>query len=278
MSSIDSTGERLGPAVRTFDRGLDVLTSFSRTRYAQSTSEIAAETGLDRTSVRRVVRTLEALGYLEAVGTRYQLTAKVLDLGYAALAARDFSELAQPYLEQIAESSGQSCSLGVLDEDAAVCVARAAVRRVLSISLAPGSRVPAFASALGRVLLSDVDEAQLRPYLHGLQRIGYTERTVTDVDELVRRIDEVRRQGWALVDQELELGVRGVAVPVRSRAGTVVAAISLDTNVSGVDVPTLTTEILPTLLSVANELERDLTAQPVPLPVVGAPPSHPTAT
>jgi IclR family pca regulon transcriptional regulator len=137
--------------------------------------------------------------------------------------------------------------------------------------------LPAFASALGRVLLSGVEEEQLRPYLHGLRRKGYTDRTVTDVDELVRCVDEVRRQGWALMDQELELGVREVAVPVRSRTGTVVAAISVATNVSRVDVPTLTTGILPHLLAVTDELERDLTAH-VPLPAVGVPPSHLAAT
>ncbi|TDD96302.1 IclR family transcriptional regulator domain-containing protein [Actinomadura rubrisoli] len=265
---------RLGLYVRTFDRGLEVLTCFSAETPELSVTEAAARAGLDRATVRRLLLTLEALRYVEQVDGRYRLTARVLDLGYVALASRGFAELVQPYLDDLSRAMDQSCSLGVLDGEAALFLARAAVRRVMTISLGAGTRVPAYASALGRALLSGLTEEALADYLTRVRLVAYTSRTIIDPGEITRRVERVRRDGWALLDQELEEGVRSVAVPVRGHAGAVVAAISIGTHTSRVEVAELTGTIVPAMIDCARAIERDLTAQPVPLPGVGQTPEN----
>jgi IclR family pca regulon transcriptional regulator len=275
---VEATGPgkagRHGLYVRAFDRGLDLLGCFSRERPDLNVPEGAAATGLDRATVRRLFLTFEALGYVEFTGSRYRLTAKVLELGYASLISRDFAALAQPYLDDLAESVDQSCSLGVFDGEAAVFIARAAVRRVMTITLAPGVRVPAFASAMGRALLAGLSDQGLSEYLGHVRLVAYTDRTATDPAEITRRVTEVRRTGWALLDQELEIGVRSIAVPVHDRAGSVVAAISIGTHAQVVDHETLMGPILSALRDCADRIEHDLTAQPVPLPGIGATPAY----
>ncbi|MFI0418690.1 IclR family transcriptional regulator C-terminal domain-containing protein [Spongiactinospora sp. 9N601] len=260
--------------VRTFDRGLDVLTCFSKSKPALTVSEVAAACDLDRAAARRSLLTLRALGYVEQAGSRYRLTARVLRLGYAALASQSFADLVRPYLDDLARTVDQSCSLGVFDGEAAVFVARAAVRRVMTIALAPGTRVPAAASAMGRALLSGLPDDELAAYLDRVSPMAYTDRTVTDVGELTRLIRGVRRAGWALLDQELEKGVRSIAVPVHDHAGDVVAAISIGTNVGVIDEATLVGFILPKLIECAARVEKDLTAQPLPPPGTGAVPRY----
>ncbi|XVQ06684.1 IclR family transcriptional regulator domain-containing protein [Spirillospora sp. CA-255316] len=264
--------------MRAFDRGLDILLCFSADAPELTVSELAARTGLDRATVRRLALTLHGLGYLEAAGSRYRPSPRLQELGYASLATWEFAELAQPYLDELSHAVDHSCSLGVFDGTAAVFVARAAVRRVMTISLAPGTRVPAYASAMGRVLLSGLSPGRLADYLARTRIVAHTDRTVVDPAALTERIGEVRRAGWALLDQELELGVRSVAVPVRDCDGGVVAAISIGTHTHRVEESTLLDEILPALRDCAGRLERDVAAQPVPLPGIDATPSDFAAT
>ncbi|WP_064745593.1 IclR family transcriptional regulator domain-containing protein [Pseudonocardia acaciae] len=269
----EASQERPGRYVRAFDRGLDILLCFSAEAPELTVSGIAARTGLDRATVRRLALTLHGLGYLEAVEARYRPLPRLLELGYSSLATWEFAELAQPYLDELSHAVDQSCSLGVFDGSAAVFVARAAVRRVMTISLAPGTRVPAYASAMGRVLLSGLSPDRLAGYLAHARLVAHTDRTVVDPEALTERIDQVRRAGWALLDQELELGVRSVAVPVRDCDGAVVAAISIGTHTHRVDERALLDEIVPAMRDCAAQLERDVTAQPMPLPGIDATPS-----
>ncbi|MTD54491.1 IclR family transcriptional regulator domain-containing protein [Amycolatopsis pithecellobii] len=257
------SSEGLGPFVRTFDRGLDVLTCFSADRAELSAAEVAARCGFDPATARRLLRTLESLGYVDGAGGRYRLTAKVLDLGYLTIASQTFPEIVQPYLEDVAQEVDHSCSLAVLDGDTAVFVARAAVRRVMSIRLAPGTRVPAAASAVGRALLSGLTDEQLTAHFTRFPPVAYTDRTITDPRELLARIAEVRAQGWALIDQELERGVRSVSVPLHDAAGAVVAAVTIGTHTGQIDDDTLFHAILPHLQTCAAAIERTVTIGPV---------------
>jgi IclR family pca regulon transcriptional regulator len=258
-----------GPFVRTFDRALDVLTCFSADRATLSTTEVATACGFDRATARRLLRTLDALGYVTAVpsggvGSRYRLTAKVLGLGYATVASESFAEIVQPFLEDVARAVDHSCSLAVLDRDAAVFLARAAVRRVMTIRLMPGARVPALASAVGRALLSGLSPDELAAHLQRHPPTAYTEHTVTDPDILTARIAEARERGWALIDQELESGVRSVAVPVHDATGAVVAAVTIGTHTEQVPEDALLTTILPRLQECAATIERTVTTRPLP--------------
>lgn len=254
-----------GPFVRTFDRALDVLICFSTAGGHLSTTEVATQCGLDRATARRLLRTLEALGYVASAGGRHRPTAKVLQLGYAPLASESFAEIVQPFLDDVAQAVDQSCSLAVLDGEAAVFVARAAVRRVMTIRLAPGARVPAAASAVGRALLTGLAPEDLATHLRRHPLVAYTEHTITDIRLLTAQIDQARARGWALIDQELELGVRSVAVPLHDAAGAVVAAITVGTHTGQVDENRLLTVILPHLQQCAAAIERTVTTRPLPV-------------
>ncbi|GLY92298.1 IclR family transcriptional regulator domain-containing protein [Actinoallomurus iriomotensis] len=251
--------------VRAFDRGLDILTCFSEHSAALSVSEVAAKAGLDRKTARRLLYTLEALGYVARDDALYRLTPKTLELGYARLVRSSFAELAQYYMDELAERIDQSCSLGIFDGQAALFIARAAVHRVMTISLRPGTRVPAYASAMGRALLSGLSAQELAHYLRETQLTAHTDRTITDPDKLRTEIEHVRQNGWALLDQELEIGVRSIATPVRDHVGRIIAAISVGTHAQLVEEHELTTTILPAMLDCATAIQQDLTAQPAVL-------------
>ncbi|GAB3569267.1 IclR family transcriptional regulator C-terminal domain-containing protein [Amycolatopsis endophytica] len=259
----------LGPFVRTFDRVLDVLTCFSADRAELSVTDVAAGRGFDRATARRLLRTLASLGYVESTGSRYRLTAKVLELGYATVASATFPELVQPYLEDTAQAVEHSCSLAVLDGDSAVFLARAAVRSVMSIRLAPGARVPAAASAVGRALLTGLTPGELAGYLDRFPPVAYTARTTTDRAELAAAVAETRERGWAMIDQELEEGVRSVAVPLHDMTGTVVAAVTIGTHTGRVDDETLFGSVLPRLRDCAGTIERTITTHPIVLSAPG---------
>lgn len=249
--------------MRTFDRALEVLGCFSAEHPTRSVSEVASCTGLDRATTRRILRTLDSLGYLTSTASRYRLTPRVLRLGYATVAAQSFPELVQPYLDEVAQAVDHSCSLAVLDEDAAVFIARAAVRRVMTIALAPGARVPASASAVGRALLTGLEPDELRAYLRAMPQVAYTDRTLVDPDAIAGAVQEARAQGWVLLDQELETGVRSVAVPIHDSAGRVPAAVTVGTHTVLVDDDELLGVILPRLRACASAIEETITRQPI---------------
>ncbi len=210
-----------------FARGLKVIEAFEETRQRLSIADAAKLTGLDRATVRRSLLTLAELGYAEYDGKFFALTPKILRLGHSYLSATPLPVLIQPHLDQLSEKAGQSASASVLDGTEIVYIARASQRRVMSINLTPGSRLPAFSASMGRVLLSALPEAEARAVLARTDLKQNTPNTKTDVEELMAEFRRVRDQGYAVIDQELEIGLCSIAVPVENDRGQTVAAINI---------------------------------------------------
>jgi IclR family pca regulon transcriptional regulator len=249
-----------GDFVQSFARGLAVIEAFDRDHPAMTLSEVARHAGLTRAAARRLLLTLCELGYAESDGRRFALRPKVLKLGFAFLHAQGIWDLAQPFLVELVERIHESCSIAVLDGADIVYVARVPTRtRIMSINLGIGSRLPAHATSLGRVLLAGLSDAELEQRLaSGAPFAALTEHTVTDPNELRRRILAVRAQGWCLLDQELELGLRSLAVPLRGAAGGVVAALNTGLQASRFTPAAMRDQILPVLQSTAQRISQAL--------------------
>lgn len=213
--------------VQSLERGLSVILAFADHHPRLSLSDVARATGLSRPTVRRLLLTLQSLGYVRADGRSFALTPRVLALGYAYLNSLDLTAIAQPVMERIVSEAQLACTLATLDGSDVVYVSRHTARRTTSITLAIGTRLPAYASAMGQVLLSDLTEADLARYLDQADLAPLTSRTLTTETTLVERLTRVRTQGWAVVDQELEEGIRSLAVPVRGTDGRVFAALGV---------------------------------------------------
>ena len=239
-------------------KGLAVIETFSADHPRQSIAQVATASGLDRATARRCLLTLAHHGYADYDGKYFTLTPRVLRLGTACLAAMPLPQLVQPMLDRLSDALGESSSLSILDDTEIVYIARAAQRKVMSISLMPGSRLPAFCTSMGRVLLAALPEAELRLRLarHPLQ--ARTALTVTDPVMLLDRIAAARVQGFAVIDQEVELGLRSIAVPVMDVRGKVVAALNLGLPALAEGVETLAARYLPALRSVQGELRKVL--------------------
>lgn len=210
-----------------FAKGLRVIEAFGETKPRLTITDISRETGLDRATARRCLLTLAELGYAAYDGKFFELTPRILRLGHAYLSATPLPRLVQPYLDQLSEKIGQSASASVLDGTEIVYVARAAQKRVMSISLTAGSRLPAYCASMGRVLLAALPETEARAIIDASQRKANTPFTKTDPDILMGELSEVRRQGYALIDQELEIGLRSIALPLENARGRAVAALNI---------------------------------------------------
>jgi IclR family transcriptional regulator, pca regulon regulatory protein len=244
--------------VQSLDRGLAVIRAFSAESQQLTLSEVARATGLSRASARRFLLTLETLGYLGTDGRYFYLRPRVLELGHAYLSSFSVASIAQAHLEKLAESLGESCSASVLDGGNVIYTSRAATNRIMSVNLAVGQRLPAYVTSMGRVLLAYSTPEELDEYFRLYERPKLTPRTVTDEKELRRILDTVRRQGWAIIDQELELGVRSVAVPVRDASGRVLAATNVSAHASRVSLDELESKFLPRLMRTVKDIEADL--------------------
>jgi IclR family pca regulon transcriptional regulator len=205
--------------IASFAKGLRVLEHFSAERPRLTIAEVAEATGLDRATARRCLLTLHDLGYANHDGKYFTLTPRVLRLGMGALAALPLPQIVQPWLDQLSEQIGQSCSVSILDGTDIVYLASAAQRRVMSIGLMPGSRLPAHCTSMGRVLLAALHEEEARAVVETSDLTPRTARSLTDLKEIMEKIAAVRRQGYAMVDQEVELGLRSLAVPIYSMHG-----------------------------------------------------------
>lgn len=250
--------------VRSLDRGLGVIRALSAPGTGRSLSEVARDAGLARASARRFLLTLEQLGYVRCDDRRFCLTPRVLELGYAFLSSLTLPQIAQPHLRELVERVGESSSVSVLDGTEIVYVAREPTQRIMTVSISVGTRFPAYATSMGRVLLAGLDDAELAAFLNSFTPAALTRSTLTDKQRLLREIERVRRQGWALVDQELEDGLRSVAASVRDSGGQVVAAINLSTHASRRTPAAIRQELLPPLLETAAAIERDLAAGGAP--------------
>jgi IclR family pca regulon transcriptional regulator len=235
-------------------RGLAVLSVFAQHSREVTMSQISLETGIPRAAVRRVLYTLGKLGYVGEHGRGYMLLPRVLGLGGAYVASASMAVAAQPVLDALRDAVHESCSLGVLDGDELLYVARAETVRIMSIGLRSGSRLPAYCTSMGRVLLASLPEDTLEGYLERNPLRPRTERTVTQLDDLVELLAKVRRDGYSLTDQELEIGLRSIAVPVRNRAGEVVASVNIGTQAGRISLQTMQTQLLPALRDAALRL------------------------
>ncbi len=235
-------------------RGLRVIESFEGHQDGRSIIEISQSIGLSRASIRRILITLELLGYVEHSRQVYRLKTQVLRLSFSYLSSSSMIEAARPVLERITELLHESSSMSMLDGGQIVYVARSAATRVLAAGLSVGSRLPAYCTSMGRVLLAALPDPDLDAYLRNLKPKAFTPKTITRLPLLRKEILRARKDGYAIVDEELEAGLRSMAVPVRSRNNRVVAAINVGTHVSRVGRSDLLKTCLPALQSGALSL------------------------
>lgn len=235
-------------------KGLAVIETFAAERPRQSITDVASASGLDRATARRCLLTLSHLGYADYDGKFFTLTPRVLRLGTACLATMPLPQLVQPLLDSLSERLGESLSVSILDGADIVYVARAAQRKVISIALMPGSRLPAYCTSMGRVLLAAMAPDRASELLASHILPARTRHTLTDHHLILAELERVRRQGFALIDQEVELGLRSIAVPLMTVRGTVIAAVNVGVPATQVGVDDLVPLYLEALRSLQAEL------------------------
>jgi IclR family pca regulon transcriptional regulator len=257
----DSGQVRNSDFVQSLDRGLAVIKAFGPDRERLSLSEVARATGLTRAATRRFLLTLVKLGYVRSDGREFSLRPRVLELGYAYLSGLAMPEIAAPHLEELVAKVRESSSISVLDAHHIVYVARVPTKRIMTVAISVGTRFPAYATSMGRVLLAGLSQDDLDQYLAEAVFDPFTDRTVVEEARLREIVAEVARQGYAIVDQELEEGLRAVAAPIRGPGESVTAAINLSAHASRVSMAAMRTELLPALLETASRIEADLKSQ-----------------
>lgn len=235
-------------------KGLAVIETFSVAHPRQTISEVSAASGLDRATARRCLLTLAHLGYADYDGKNFTLTPRILRLGTACLVTMPLPQMVQPLLDQLSDVLGESSSVSILDGDEIVYVARAAQRKVMSISLMAGTRLPAFCTSMGRIMLAALPEAEARQLIAKGNRAARTPRTTTGTEALMAALQTIRDQGYALIDQEVEMGLRSIAVPILSARGKTVAALNVGVSAAQYEMDQLAPRFLDPLLKVQGEL------------------------
>ncbi len=250
-----------GEFVTSLARGLQVIRAFDTDNPAMTLSDVAKRTGLTRAAARRFLHTLRELGYVSSDGRDFRLTPRVLGLGYAYLSSMSIVELAQPFMENISKTVNESCSMSVLDDSEVVYIARVPAKRIMSVALSIGTRLPAYNTSMGRVLLAELNGEQLDSYFVRNERTQYTPQTVTDEHALRDILEQTRRAGFAAVDQELELGLRSIAVPVRARSGNTLAALNVSGHATRVSMRDMRKTFLPPLQEAAEAITATLSGK-----------------
>lgn len=245
--------------VQSLARGLSVIQAFDAEHADMTLSDVARRTGLTRATSRRFLLTLVDLGYMRTDGRMFTLTPQVLRLGHAYLSSMGLPQIAQPHLETLSAKLGESVSVAVLDGVDILYIARVATRRIMTVGISVGTRFPAYATSMGRVILASLDEDRLADYFARAHVHPITDRTIHDEQSLRAELDRVRRDGYSLVDQELEPGLRSIAAPIVNASGEVVAAVNVSTHTSLVTGDLVQTH-LPALLEAAEAINLDLKA------------------
>lgn len=266
LADVTSATKYTSPApgdsyVQSFARGLEVIRSFSAQSPRQTLSEVAGRTGLTRAGARRILLTLQTLGYVESDGKLFRLTARILDLGFAYLSSLPIWNLAEPLMETLAGQVKESCSAAVLDGTDIVYVMRVSTHKIMSISLGVGSRLPAYCTSMGRMLLSALPPDQMMQLLRASERSARTRYTLTDPDELAAKIAQVRKQGWSMVNQELEEGLVSMAAAITDRTGQTVAALNISGQANRTSAKVMQDTMLPALLETAQRISERLSLQ-----------------
>jgi IclR family transcriptional regulator, pca regulon regulatory protein len=265
--------------VQSLERGLSVIRAFDADHSRLTLSEVAAATGLSRAAARRFLHTLVRLGYMRAAGGRFELRPKILELGYAYLSSLTLPEVALPHLEELVEEVHESSSVSELDGGDVVYIARVATKRIMTVTISVGTRFPAYATSMGRVLLAAQPEPWLDAYLSTASLHHLTGHTITTASALRAELRKIRARGWALIDQELEEGLRSLAAPIRDSDGTVVAAVNVATHAGRRSLDSIVADLLSPLLATAERIERDLaSARSTAAPTAAGPPAGGQAT
>lgn len=244
--------------VQSLARGLLVIRSFDEDQRRQTLSDVARRTNLNRATARRLLLTLTDLGYMRLEDRHFSLSPSVLQLGYAYIAALGARAIAQPYLESLGATVDESCSMTVLDGSEVVYVARVPTKRFFSLTLGVGSRLPAHVTSMGRVIMADLSDEEVDEILASSDLEPLTEKTLTDPVLIKAEMQKAKSQGWYLLDEELELGIRAVAAPVFDESGRVTAAVNVSTTVARTSVQEIHENILPALLATVKEISAAL--------------------
>ncbi|HSN73295.1 MAG TPA: IclR family transcriptional regulator C-terminal domain-containing protein [Steroidobacteraceae bacterium] len=248
--------ERSRDYVESLARGLEVLRSVGDLERPVTFSAIAGATGLSRAAVRRLILKLEHLGYVQSDGAGFVVTARVLEFGHGVLRAESLTDVARPSMRRLADRIHESCSLAVLDDQEIVYVARVAVRKVMTVALSVGARLPAFCTSMGRVLVAGLERDARVAWLERCKPTAFTPRTITDRARLRLVLERVRRDGYAWVEQELEMGLCSLAVPLKDREGRVVAALNTGMPFQSAARERALGDLLPALRETAAQIER----------------------
>lgn len=235
-------------------RGLAVIQAFDHVRPRMTLAQVAQIVDLPRAAARRSLLTLKELGYVASDGKLFYLTPATLRLGFSYLASQPLSQIAQPYVNRLRERFQESSSVSVMDSHEIIYIARATAIRILSTALNLGSRLPAYCTSMGRVLLSAMDDEQLDAYFKSVKLIRFTDRTVTGEAELRAILARVKDAGYCIIDQEREIGLRSIAVPVRNRTGSVIAALNISGQAGRLEISHMRAELLPALQETATEI------------------------
>jgi IclR family pca regulon transcriptional regulator len=254
--SLDDGADR--DYVNSLARGLEVICAFTRSTPRMSLSDVARATGMTRATARRLLLTLVREGYAQQDGKDFSLRPKILRLGYSALSSMNIWDVAQPIMSQLADKLKESCFAAVLDGHDVVYVARANSDRLVNIGITIGSRAPAHAVSTGRVLLASRPEAELQQYLETVNLVKLTPNTVVSKVKLRELIEESRASGWAIVDQELEVGLRSISVPIRNAEGVVVAALNVCCPSSRLTPEQMRTTVLAELMTASQAITAGL--------------------
>jgi IclR family transcriptional regulator, pca regulon regulatory protein len=244
--------------VQSFARGLTVIRAFGQNTPRMTLSQVAARTGLTRAGARRILLTLENLGYVAAEEKKFFLTPKILDLGYAYLSTAPFWIPAESVMEQLVSEVHESCSISVLDGTEIVYVARVPTSKIMTMNLGTGSRLPAYATSMGRVLLGAVPDTKLKCVLAASHIEQHTKYTITDAKKLMSIVGTDRDRGWSYVNQELEEGLRSIAVPLKDRTGKTIAAMNISGQANRNSEKMMTVEFLPKLKQAAERINTAL--------------------
>jgi IclR family pca regulon transcriptional regulator len=233
---------------------LEVIRSFSAAAPRQTLTEVAGRAGLTRAGARRILLTLQTLGSVESDGKLFALTPRILDLGFAYLSSMPIWNLAEPVMEQLVDQVKESCSAAALEGTDIVYVMRVPTRKIMSIGLGVGSRLPAYCTSMGRVLLAGLPDAEVAQRLRASRPKALTRHTITDIDALLAKVQQARRQGWCLVNQELEEGLVSIAAPIATRTGQVVAALNISGQANRTSPRQMQDAMLPPLLEAARAI------------------------
>jgi IclR family transcriptional regulator, pca regulon regulatory protein len=261
MSTKNSNNyKKSGDYIQSLEKGLNMIRAFTEETPTLTISEAAKITGLSRPTARRVLLTLENLGYAESRNGVFSLTAHTLTLGYAYLSTQNIWNTAQPIMREFVRKTGESSSIAVLDKTEIIYVARVPTKRIMTINLNVGSHLPAYATSMGHVLLAHLPQKDFEQYLENATFDKYTDNTIMNKEQLEEVLNKVRKQGWAGVEQQLEEGLRSIAVPIKNAYGKVIAAINCSAHAGRTSKKTLCEEYLPLLLESADKISKGIAA------------------